>query len=169
MFDLRLERTGWIGTGTREDAVFFLPLPLPPPFSRLPTTPLGRNLFLSPTFLCLKNPRWRPNISRRKFERSLAINTPALQAKNGSTWVFGPADSPWHQGAAESLIKAAKHAIHFSVSNEHLSVPEFLTVCCEVFSLLNERPIRVKPSVDSTIMFSHPTVHCWDGPLHLTP
>ena len=78
MFDLRLERTGWIGTRERKN--FFLSLPLPPPFSRQPTTPLGRNLFLSPTFLCLKNPKWRTNISRRKSERSLAINTPALQA-----------------------------------------------------------------------------------------
>ena len=72
-------------------------------------------------------------------------------AQNGSTWVFGPADSPWHQGAVESLIKAAKRAIHFSVSNQRLSVPEFLTVCCEVANLLNERPIGVKPSVDSVI------------------
>ena len=72
-------------------------------------------------------------------------------AQNGLTWVFGPADSPWHQGAVESLIKAAKRAIHFSVSNQRLSVPEFLTVCCEVSNLLNERPIGVKPSVDSTI------------------
>ena len=72
-------------------------------------------------------------------------------AQNGSTWEFGPADSPWHQGAVESLIKAAKHAIHFSVSNQRLSVPEFLTVCCEVSNLLNERHIGVKPSVDSVI------------------
>ncbi|KAL9975806.1 hypothetical protein ACROYT_G013011 [Oculina patagonica] len=72
-------------------------------------------------------------------------------AQNGSTWVFGPADSPWHQGAVESLIKAAKRAIHFSVSNQRLSVPEFLTVCCEVSNLLNKRPIGVTPSVDSVI------------------
>ena len=39
-------------------------------------------------------------------------------AQNGSTWVFGPADSPWHQGPVESLIKTAKHAIHFAVSNQ---------------------------------------------------
>ena len=26
--------------------------------------PFGRNFFLSPTFLCFKNSRWRPNISR---------------------------------------------------------------------------------------------------------
>ncbi|PFX34723.1 hypothetical protein AWC38_SpisGene333 [Stylophora pistillata] len=31
-----------------------------------------------------------------------------------STWVFRPADSPRHQGAVGSLIKAAKCAIHFS-------------------------------------------------------
>ena len=37
------------------------------------------------------------------------------------------------------------------MSNQRLSVPEFLTVCCEVFNLLNEHPIGVKPSVDSTI------------------
>ena len=69
--------------------------------------------------------------------------------QNGSTWVFGPADSPWHQGAVEA--KTAKRAFHFSVSNQCLSVPEFLTVCFEVSNLLNERPIRVKPSMDSTI------------------
>ena len=37
------------------------------------------------------------------------------------------------------------------MSNQCLSVPEFLTVCCEVSNLLNERPIGVKPSVDSVI------------------
>lgn len=82
------------------------------------------------------------------------INTESLQrdsAQNGSTWVFGPGDSPWHQGAVESLIKVANHAIHFLVSNQRLSVPEFLTACCEVSNLLNEHPIGVKPSMDSTI------------------
>ena len=71
--------------------------------------------------------------------------------QNGSTWEFGPADSPWHQGAVESLIKAAKRAIHFAVSSQRLSVPEFLTVCSEVSNLLNERPIGAQPSTDSTI------------------
>ena len=71
--------------------------------------------------------------------------------QNGSTWVFGPADSPWNQGSVESLIKAAKRAINFSVSNQRLSVPEFLTLCREVSNLVNERPIRVKTSEDSTI------------------
>ena len=91
---------------------------------------------------------------RKLKEAWQRIDRESLQrdsAQNGSTWVFGPADSPWHQGAVESLIKAAKRAIHFSVSNQRLSVPEFLTVCCEVANLLNERPIGVKPSVDSVI------------------
>ena len=81
------------------------------------------------------------------------INCDVLQRNsvlNGTTWVFGPADSLWHQGAVESLIKEAKHAIHFSVSNQRLSVPEFLTVCSEVSSLLNEHPIDTKLSTDST-------------------
>lgn len=37
------------------------------------------------------------------------------------------------------------------MSNQCLSVPEFLTVCCEVSNLLNENPIGAKLSVDSTI------------------
>ena len=82
------------------------------------------------------------------------INQESLQrssVQNGSTRVFGPADSPWHQEAVESLIKAAKRAIHFSVSNQRLSLPEFLTVCSEVSNLLNERPIGLKPTEDSAI------------------
>ena len=46
----------------------------------------------------------------------------------GSTWAFGPADTPWYKKAVESLTKEAKCSIHFSVSNQGLSVHEFLTV-----------------------------------------
>ena len=54
-------------------------------------------------------------------------------------------------------------------------MPEFLTLCSEVSNLLNERPIGVKPSEDSTINLPpnglllgratvpHPTL--WDGDL----
>ena len=51
----------------------------------------------------------------------------------------------------ELLTKVAKCSIHFSVSNQGLSVHEFLTVCNEVSNLLNEPPIGVKPSEDSII------------------
>ncbi|KAK3742915.1 hypothetical protein QZH41_004486 [Actinostola sp. cb2023] len=71
--------------------------------------------------------------------------------KNGSTWILGPADSPWYQGAVESLVKSAKRAIHFAVNNQPLSVPEFLTLCYEVSNLMNEIPIGAQPSIDSTL------------------
>ena len=69
-------------------------------------------------------------------------------AENGMTWVFGAADSPWYQGAVESLVKAAKRAIVFAVGKRRLSVPEFLTVSA---NLLNERPIGSLPSADADL------------------
>ena len=69
----------------------------------------------------------------------------------GLTWVFGPADSPWNQGAVEALVKSAKRAIHFAVHDQRLSVPEFQTLCSEVSNLLNERPIGNLPSTDSEV------------------
>ena len=71
--------------------------------------------------------------------------------ENGLTWVFGSADSPWHQGAVESLVKAAKKAIVYAVGKRRLTVPEFLTVCTEAANLLNERPIGTLPSSDSDL------------------
>lgn len=88
---------------------------------------------------------------KEAWKRIVRESLQRYSVQNGSTWVFGPADSPWHQGAVESLIKATKRAIHFSVSNQCLSVPEFLITCCGVSNVLNERPIGVKPSMDSTI------------------
>ncbi|CAB4033995.1 Hypothetical predicted protein [Paramuricea clavata] len=67
------------------------------------------------------------------------------------TWIFGPADSPWYQGAVESLVKSAKRAIHFTINNQRLSVQEFMTVCSEATSLLNERPIGTLPGADSEL------------------
>ena len=72
-------------------------------------------------------------------------------AHNGLTWHFGPADSPWNQGKVESMVKAAKRAIHFAVHNSRLSAPEFLTICYEAANLLNERPIGTLPKTDSCL------------------
>ena len=44
--------------------------------------PLGRNCLLTPTFLCFQNPRWRPAISRKHSEYSIAKNTPTLEASH---------------------------------------------------------------------------------------
>ena len=94
---------------------------------------------------------WAPRGNSKRPGKESIESLERDSVQNGFTWVFGPANSPWHQGAVDSLIKAGKRAIHFSVSNQRLSVSEFLTVCCEVSNLLTERPIGVKPSVDSTI------------------
>ena len=72
-------------------------------------------------------------------------------ADNGTKWIFGPPDSPWHQGAVESLIKSVKKSIHFAIHNQRLSPMEFLTICAEVSNLLNERPIGSIPGSDSEI------------------
>ncbi len=71
--------------------------------------------------------------------------------QNGLKWIFGSVDSPWHQGAVESLVKAAKRAIHFAVGKKRLTLPEFLTVCTEAANLMNERPIGTLPSADSEL------------------
>ena len=50
------------------------------------------------------------------------INKKGVQ--NGLKWIFGSADSPWQQGAVESLVKAAKRAIFFAVGKQRLTVPD---------------------------------------------
>ena len=84
---------------------------------------------------------------------SKEINDAAARAgvDHGLEWVVGPADSPWRQGAVESLVAAAKKAIHIAVSNQRLSASEFLTVCTEAANTINERPIGLLPAIDSEI------------------
>ena len=72
-------------------------------------------------------------------------------SENGMEWVIGSADAPWQQGAVEALVKTVKRALHVSVQNQRLSVPEFITVCSEVANLVNERPLGVLPDLDSDI------------------
>ena len=72
-------------------------------------------------------------------------------AAKGTTWNFGPGNSPWYQGAAESLIKTTKKILSVSIGNSRLSVTELSTVFSESANLLNERPIGLLPSPDSII------------------
>ena len=71
--------------------------------------------------------------------------------KKGTDWIVGPADSPWHQGAVESLVKTTKRALKLAINDQRLSTPEFLTVCTEAANTINERPIGLLPSLDSSI------------------
>ena len=72
-------------------------------------------------------------------------------SENGLEWNLGTPDSPWQQGAVESLVKSVKRALDVSVHNQRLSVPEFITVCSEAANLVNERPLGLLPSLDSNI------------------
>lgn len=77
-------------------------------------------------------------------------------SQKGTRWIFGPADSPWYQGAAEALIKSAKFALSISVRKSRLSFAELLTVFTEAANLLNERPIGIMPDVDNDMKILTP-------------
>ena len=63
-------------------------------------------------------------------------------------WRFGPAGSPWYQGAVESLVKSAKKAIDHSIKGSRLSVPELLTAFTQIADLFKDRPLGAKPGPD---------------------
>ena len=84
---------------------------------------------------------------------SKEINAAAAETGtlHGMTWVIGPPDSPWHQGAVESLVCTVKRALKFAMADHRLSAAEFMTVCKEAANLVNERPLGLQPSLDSDI------------------
>ena len=49
-------------------------------------------------------------------------------AQFGTRWIFGPIDSPWHQGAVEALVKTVKKCLRFSIHSQRLTPSEYLTV-----------------------------------------
>ena len=79
-------------------------------------------------------------------------------ASHGVTWHFGPGDSPWHQGAAEALIKSVKRAFYTAYRKQRLSITELLTAFTEIANLLNERPIGIMPSPESEINILTPNL-----------
>lgn len=83
-----------------------------------------------------------------EVDRETLIKT---STDKGLKWVFGPADSPWHQGSIEALVKSAKTCFKVSMHTQRLSASEFHTVCYQAANTLNERPIGYLPSDDSEI------------------
>ena len=69
----------------------------------------------------------------------------------GMEWTFGVPDSPWHQGAVESLIKSVKKSFKMIVHNHRLTMSEFMTTCYEIANIVNERPLGLQPSIDANI------------------
>ena len=79
-------------------------------------------------------------------------------AESGTKWIFGPADSPWHQGAAESLVKTVKRCMQFSIHSQRLTPAEYLAVAYEIANLINERPIGHRPAPDSPVNIFTPNM-----------
>ena len=84
-------------------------------------------------------------------------------------WYFGPADSPWQQGAVESMIKNAKRCIHYAIADTRLSASEFSTVCAQVSNMLNERPLATSTSNDSEINVLTPNCLLLGRPVAAAP
>lgn len=74
-----------------------------------------------------------------------------LSIENGTTWKFGPADTPWQQGAAEALVRSVKKCFRYTFGDQRISSSEFLTVCAQAASVVNERPLAVLPADDEAI------------------
>lgn len=79
-----------------------------------------------------------------------------VSAASATEWKFSPADSPWYQGAVESLIKSVKRAIDLSVRGHRMTVSEILTVFTQAANLVNERPLGCMPAADSDISILTP-------------
>ena len=79
-------------------------------------------------------------------------------AKQGTKWIFGPANSPWHQGAAEAMVKTVKKCLQFAIHSQRLTPAEYLTVAYEIANLVNERPIGSRPAPDSPINILTPNL-----------
>jgi len=92
-----------------------------------------------------------------------------VSTEHGTEWRFSPADSPWRQGAAESLIKSVKRAIKLSIHDQRLSPSEFLTLCTEVSNILNERPLGTLPSEDDNISILTPNMQLIGRPFIKNP
>ena len=80
----------------------------------------------------------------------------STSAEKGLEWKFSPPDSPWRNGAVESMVKICKKAIRFSMNEQRLSPSEFSCVLYEVANLMNERPLGTIPGSDSEISILTP-------------
>ena len=93
---------------------------------------------------------------RETWEELVEESLYKISTDKGTRWIFGPGDSPWYQGAAESLIKSIKQCFKFAMGSTRLSVSEFHTLCYESANILNERPLGTIPGTDSDVSILTP-------------
>ena len=80
-------------------------------------------------------------------------------AKNGIDWKFTMAAAPHQNGVTEILVKMVKGVMGSmmeAIGTTVLSLNELFTVCKEVQSLCNERPIGLKPNSQTDPAFLSP-------------
>ena len=69
--------------------------------------------------------------------------------KNRMQWSFNrSSDAPWLNAECESLIKSVKVSLQKAIHDSVLSFAELQTVLYEVASIVNSRPIGMKPGND---------------------
>ena len=82
--------------------------------------------------------------SRELKKMILGLNLQQLKqfgVNKGFEWDFSPAEAPWYNGCAESMVRAVKKAMTAILKGKVLSHSELVTVVYEISNLLNERPI----------------------------
>ena len=62
---------------------------------------------------------------------------------HGTEWSFSPADAPWYNGTAESLIKTVKNALSTAIGDQVMSFSELQMCLYEAAQLVNQRPIGI--------------------------
>ena len=66
--------------------------------------------------------------------------------EHGTLWKFSPADSQWHNGSTEALVKTTKRALAVVLKDHPCTYSEFQTIMFEVAQIVNQRPIGRKPT-----------------------
>lgn len=87
------------------------------------------------------------NKELRDVSREFDLNSiPKFGSNKGVKWEFNKSsDAPWLNGACESLIRLVKSGLLRAVGDSVLTFSELQTTMYEVASLLNNRPIGMKP------------------------
>lgn len=74
-----------------------------------------------------------------------------LSVENGVEWVFRPANSPWYQGAVESLVKNIKLALKFAIGSKKLRYSELDTAFKQAANQIRERLLGSLACSDSEV------------------
>ena len=84
----------------------------------------------------------REVVEKLEWKKIQEFSTEDLE---GIEWNFSPGNSPWYNGAVESLVKTVKRALNCAVGERVMSFSELQTCLFEASQLVNQRPIGRVP------------------------